>query len=149
MPDHLDKVAEAGHSEAGEHAALEDDQIPSMVKRYTLGTWQCRWCPRVIAALGFGLCLRPEPVQGCGSRQLDQWRRPAASAVFGLILIGLATAIQATSARGVFVKLQAYPYGIPLIAQSALGIPGCGMFAVAGDLGLAKQTNRGLSATAA
>jgi hypothetical protein len=68
----------------------------------------------------------------------------AASAVFGLILIGLAIAIQSASARGVFVKPQAYAYGIPLIALSVLGIVGYGIFAVAGDLGFREADGPGI-----
>jgi hypothetical protein len=52
-----------------------------------------------------------------------------AAAVFGLILIGLATAIQFTSARGVVARRRAYVYGIALAALSVLGMVGCGQAA--------------------
>ena len=68
----------------------------------------------------------------------------AASAVFGLIVIGLAVAILSASARGVFVKPQAYAYGIPLIALSVLGIVGCGIFAVAGVQGFREADGLGI-----
>jgi hypothetical protein len=68
----------------------------------------------------------------------------AASAVFGLILIGFALAIKSASARGVFVKPRAYAYGIPLIALSVLGFAGCCVFAVAGDLGFREANGLGL-----
>jgi hypothetical protein len=68
----------------------------------------------------------------------------AAAAIFGLTLIGLGIAIQSTSARGVFVKPQAYAYAIPLIALSMLGILGCGIFAVAGYLGFREANGPGI-----
>lgn len=68
----------------------------------------------------------------------------AASAIFGLILIGFALAIKSASARGVFVKPRAYAYGIPLIALSVLGFAGCGVFAVAGDLGFREANGLGM-----
>jgi hypothetical protein len=68
----------------------------------------------------------------------------AASAVFGLILVGFAVAIKSASARGVFVKPRAYAYGIPLIALSVLGFAGCGVFAVAGDRGFREANGLGL-----
>jgi hypothetical protein len=68
----------------------------------------------------------------------------AASAAFGLIVIGLAIAILSASARGVFVKPQAYAYGIPLIALSVLGFLACGSFAVAGFLGFREAAGPGM-----
>jgi hypothetical protein len=68
----------------------------------------------------------------------------ATSAAFGLILIGLAIAIQSASARGVFVKPQAYAYGIPLIALSVLGFVACSSFAVAGYLGFREADGPGI-----
>jgi len=68
----------------------------------------------------------------------------AASAVFGLILVGFALTIKAASARGVFVKRRAYAYGIPLIALSVLGFAGAGVFAVAGDRGFREANGLGL-----
>jgi hypothetical protein len=67
-----------------------------------------------------------------------------AVAAFGLILLGLAVAIQFTSARGVFAKPQAYAYGIPLIGLSVLGILGCGVFGVAGYLGFREANGLGM-----
>ena len=68
----------------------------------------------------------------------------AASAVFGLILIGLAIAIMSPSARGVFVKPRAYAYGVPLVALSVLGMVACGIFAVAGYLGFREADGPGM-----
>jgi hypothetical protein len=68
----------------------------------------------------------------------------AVSAVFGLTVIGLAAAIQSRSARGMFVKPQAYAYGIPLIALSVLGIAACGGFAAVGYLGFSEAAGPGI-----
>ncbi len=68
----------------------------------------------------------------------------AASAVFGLTLIGLAVALRSVSARGVFVKPRAYAYGIPLIALSVLGIIGYGIFTLAGFAGFREADGLGI-----
>lgn len=67
-----------------------------------------------------------------------------AAAVFGLILIGLATAIQFASARGVVARRRTYVYGIALAALSVLGMVGCGIFAVAGYLGFREADGPGI-----
>jgi DivIVA domain-containing protein len=68
----------------------------------------------------------------------------AAAAVFGLILMGLATAIHFTSARGVVARPRAYVYGIPLAALTVLGMVGCGIFAVAGYIGFREADGPGI-----
>jgi hypothetical protein len=59
----------------------------------------------------------------------------AGAAVFGLILIGLAIAIQSRPARGTSDRPRAYAYGIPLLVLSVVGILGCGILAYAGIAG--------------
>jgi hypothetical protein len=68
----------------------------------------------------------------------------AASAIFGLILIGLAIALRSASTRGGFVKLPARAYGILLIALSALGIISCGIFTLAGFAGFREADGLGI-----
>ena len=66
-----------------------------------------------------------------------------ASAILGVILIGLGLAMQSKSARGVFVKPKAYAYGVPFIVLSALGLLGYGLFMAAGIAGFTEDDGLG------
>lgn len=70
----------------------------------------------------------------------------AVSAVFGLILIGLAFAMQSKAARGTLVKPKAYSYGVPFIVLSALGLLGYALFTVAGIVGFTENDEFGATA---
>jgi hypothetical protein len=70
----------------------------------------------------------------------------AASAIFGVILIGLGFAMQSKAARGAFVKPRAYRYAVPFIVLAALGVAGYCLFLLAGIVGFTEDD--GASGTA-